>query len=347
MRLILPMLVAMFLSLPALLQAQTDDRVRAGDSMQTVIDILGRPQGVIEMGEKQVLFFDRGEIVLKGGSVVKVDILTAEAHQQDRVEKERARQESERMAEVRRQQRIERGEIQKRKKLSDPLFLSAAAGDRLRYWSKFRRNYPEVDISAELNEAQSKYKAEVERIEQERRIAELEERVRLAEDRARRSERDRPYYRFPTYYGGYSRGYSYSRGGTYRSPYRRGSSARYVRHSNHGGLHNGSNLHHGSHHIPASNRHVFHHKTVNDRSVGPGTRLHQEQSITISGRHHTVRHVNTVHHNVNGQRSTTTTITRSGSTLHQPQVIHHTSPSRTTATTPNRFPTFFAADFRR
>ena len=215
------MLVAMFLSLPALLQAQTGDRVRAGDSMQTVIDILGRPQGVIEMGEKQVLFFDRGEIVLRGGTVVKVDILTAEAHQQDRVEKERARQESERMAEIRRQQRIERGEIQKRKKLSDPLFLSAAAGDRLRYWSKFQRNYPEVDISAEFNEAQSKYKAELERIEQGRRIAELEERVRRAEERARSSDRDRPYYRFPTYYGGYSRGYSYR-----HSPYRRGSSAR-------------------------------------------------------------------------------------------------------------------------
>ena len=331
------MLVAMFLSLPALLQAQTGDRVRAGDSMQTVIDILGRPQGVIEMGEKQVLFFDRGEIVLRGGTVVKVDILTAEAHQQDRVEKERARQESERMAEIRRQQRIERGEIQKRKKLSDPLFLSAAAGDRLRYWSKFQRNYPEVDISAEFNEAQSKYKAELERIEQGRRIAELEERVRRAEERARSSDRDRPYYRFPTYYGGYSRGYSYR-----HSPYRRGSSARYIRHSNHGGLHNGSNLHHGPHDIPASNRHVFHHKTVNDRSVGPGTRLYQEHSTTISGRHHTVRHVNTVHHNVNGHRSTTTTITRSGSSLHQPQVTH-----RTTATPPNRFPTFFAADLRR
>ncbi len=218
------------LAVGPLLATEETDTVQAGDSMQKVIDILGRPQGVAEMGSKQVMFFDRGEVVLEDGKVAKVDILTAEAHSDYLDRREETRRVSQEQAEARRQQRIERGEAQKASKLSDPVFLSATADVRLRYWSKFRRSYPEVDISQQLDQALDEFEADTKRQEQERRILELEARVRMAEAKAERSERRR-YYSFPPYYGG---GIYINRGHQTRRHYRHGlpshSRVHYIRH---------------------------------------------------------------------------------------------------------------------
>ena len=72
--------------------------------MPEVIDILARaPQGIMEMGSQQVMFFVRGEVVLEDGKVSKVDILTPEAHSDYLERKEEMRSFAKEQAEARRQ----------------------------------------------------------------------------------------------------------------------------------------------------------------------------------------------------------------------------------------------------
>ena len=53
--------------------------IAIGDSRETLIAVLGRPTGSLEMGGKQVLHFDRGEVTLTNGRVEKLDLVSPEA----------------------------------------------------------------------------------------------------------------------------------------------------------------------------------------------------------------------------------------------------------------------------
>jgi hypothetical protein len=53
--------------------------IAIGDSQETLSAVLGRPTGSLEMGGKQLLYFDRGEVTLTNGQVVNLDLVSPEA----------------------------------------------------------------------------------------------------------------------------------------------------------------------------------------------------------------------------------------------------------------------------
>ena len=50
--------------------------LQPGDSIERIREVLGRPNGVISVKNKQVLFFDRGEVTLVDGKATQLDILS-------------------------------------------------------------------------------------------------------------------------------------------------------------------------------------------------------------------------------------------------------------------------------
>ena len=56
--------LALLLALPLLA-----DEIKIGESRAAVVKALGRPQGRIMQGEREILTYDRGTVELKNGSV--------------------------------------------------------------------------------------------------------------------------------------------------------------------------------------------------------------------------------------------------------------------------------------
>ena len=200
--------------------------LQTGDSIERVKEVLGRPNGVISLKNKQVLFFDRGEVTLVDGKATLLDILSEEEALAEQEKKQQKREKAARLVEERIRIRVKQGLALKEDKLTSPEFLASSAGLRLDFWRDFRRQFPEVDISQELSTTLKERSKELEQQAENQRLAQLESRVLEAEYRARNTQRlaynhYNPFYNFTDphrYYGlptggrhGFSRHSSFSR----------------------------------------------------------------------------------------------------------------------------------------
>lgn len=170
--------------------------VQPGDSIETVLSELGAPRGRLQIGNRERLCFDRGEIEMRAGVVTRVTLRSDEAQaafeanyaaNAERVRTERARL-------------IEAGEALKTRKLADATFRSAPLSYQVAFWEDFARKYSMVSCKDELSLARVRLAEQEDAIRTEayenQRVAELE--ARAAED-ARR-ERERQVY-FPVFTG--------------------------------------------------------------------------------------------------------------------------------------------------
>lgn len=195
--------------------------VAPGDHLEEVRRVLGQPRGQAESGDRLLLYFDRGEVELQRGAVIRVNLLTPEEHAaltaQRSAESVRARE----AAEIRRERQITEGEALKSSQLGSAAFQSLAPAVQLAFWEDFSRRYPAVPCAVELALARQRVAelrdAERRRREQEERLAELEARVveteaRLAATREFSHRRDyhplrgyadyrRPFSLWPIDYG--------------------------------------------------------------------------------------------------------------------------------------------------
>ncbi len=198
--------------------------LQPGDSFERVKEVLGRPNGVISLKNKQVLFFDRGEVTLVDGKATKLDLLTEKEAEADLVKKQQKREKAAQLVEKRIQIRVKEGIALREDKLTSPDFLASSAGVRLDFWRNFRRRYPEVDITNALTKALNERTTELQRQAENQRLAQLESRVQDAEYRAEKAQRlaynhNNPFYNFtdPHLYFGLPTRSRYSRYG--RSSY--------------------------------------------------------------------------------------------------------------------------------
>ncbi len=173
-------------ALPLMLGA---GEVSVGDTAGEVRAALGAPRGQARLGGRQVLYFDRGEIELQGGAVIRVALLS---------EQELARQEARRAAEAERvQARNAEGEAVKARQLADANFQSAPPAYQVEYWSNFARRYPGVSCAEQLGLARARFVAEAE--ERHARRAEAE-----SEARAEAPQVATYPYGYPVGYGGWN-----------------------------------------------------------------------------------------------------------------------------------------------
>jgi len=158
--------------------------IRKGLSLKETIQTLGEPAGLIELRDKTLLLYPRGEVTLRDDIVVEFDLMTEEAFAADQARLKREREEwlmqQEKLAEARK----EEGKAIKAAKLSSSAFAALPAKDRVDYWRSFQIRYPDIDVSEQIASALEGYESELTELRSQQRIAELEARVAAAEREA-------------------------------------------------------------------------------------------------------------------------------------------------------------------
>ncbi|WP_269541484.1 carbohydrate porin [Cerasicoccus fimbriatus] len=183
--------------------------VEVGDTRAAVIEELGFPIGQLDLGDRQRLMFDAGDITLVDGVVTVVNLKSTAQLKRDAEAKENmaaywAERRAEDLAE-----RLDHGRmwLDYLELESTPITendVKAIMG----HWNQLRKDHPEADIVAEydatlaLAEARA---AEIKQRREEQRLAALERRVAAAEQRAAAAEEQasnfqRYTYTYPAYY---------------------------------------------------------------------------------------------------------------------------------------------------
>lgn len=176
------------------------DEVPAGSTLEEVRSTLGSPKGQVRMGDRQLVYYDRGEIELRHGRVVRTALRTPEEQAALAAREERLQADQE----ERQARLVAEGTALRDRKLTDAAFLASPVAYQVAFWESFARSYPGVPCVEPLTIARLKLNEQLEekarQAEQTRRFAELEERLAAA-------EREPVHYRtgFPIYRGRHDR----------------------------------------------------------------------------------------------------------------------------------------------
>jgi hypothetical protein len=177
------------LGLPLILSAA---EVRPGNTLGEVRAALGTPNGQLRIGDRHLLYYDRGDIELRSGAVTRVALLSDADYAALVVRRGQIREEQE----ARRARQCAEGEALKARMLADSSFQAAPPAYQIAFWENFTRRYPEVSDTEPLLIARLRLAEQARtQIEQEQRLAELEARVAEAEARAAEAA----LYRGPAY----------------------------------------------------------------------------------------------------------------------------------------------------
>lgn len=151
--------------------------VQRGDSVADVRAALGAPRGELSKGDKQVLYYERGEVEFHQGSAVRVALRTPEEQAEQETRAARIREERE----FRRQELAIEGVALRDRTLANEEFRATPLSYQVGFWENFSRSYPGVSVSEPLTLARVRLREEVSRQrreeEQAARVAELEARV--------------------------------------------------------------------------------------------------------------------------------------------------------------------------
>ena len=192
--------LALLVALPVVLPAA---EVRIGDSLNEVRTVLAEPAGQVRIGDRQLLFYDRGEIELRAGVVARVALIPVEdfARLQARRAEQAVRAREER--EIRQARLSAEGTELRGRKLADPYFRAAPAAYQLAFWEDFSRRYPDVACTEQLADARARRGEQLDLIrakdEADARVAELEARLQEVESKVAQNGTSVVRYRYYSY----------------------------------------------------------------------------------------------------------------------------------------------------
>ncbi|MDQ5977190.1 MAG: hypothetical protein QG602_162 [Verrucomicrobiota bacterium] len=166
--------------------------IAPGATLDEVRATLGKPNGQMKLGARQVLYYEHGSVELSEGRVNRLDWRSPEEQAALAAREERLQAE---MAALRSQSLAE-GTALRDRKLADAGFLSSPVAYQVAFWEDFSRRYPGVPCAEPLMIARLKFSEQLEekarRDDEFRRLRELEARVAAA-------EREPVYYRVNHY----------------------------------------------------------------------------------------------------------------------------------------------------
>lgn len=162
--------------------------IEEGASRADVVAELGEPDGLIAAGDYELLTYERGDVELRDGKVVKFKLMTPEELVVAKREEQIRRAEEERRRARERKQRYERGLEVKERMLSSPTYAEASGTRKVEILRNFHTRYPEVEIDELLMPAVEEKKREQAAAAEAARIARLEDQVGKAEQRAQQAE---------------------------------------------------------------------------------------------------------------------------------------------------------------
>ena len=166
-----------------------------GDTLESVLDELGRPKGEITQDEQQLLYYERGEIEVYEGYVVRMDFISEQELRARKKAAEAAARRARLMRAEKQKALLEEGEREKKRVLADPNFPGKPPREQLDFWQTFTRTYPGVPVDEELAEARSRVEKiqaeEAARAEEERLLAEaaMPPKKKLSRNRLKKERR--------------------------------------------------------------------------------------------------------------------------------------------------------------
>ena len=179
--------------------------IQPGTSLEQAVAALGSPRGRLQVGDRSLVYFERGEIEVQDGRVTRVDLKTPEEHASLRAREEQQRT----VRAARREQLIAAGTAERDRKLADENFRSAPVAYQVAYWQDFASRYPDVSVVEPLTIARIKYN---EVLEEKHRTEREQQRREEREEQEWAAQRDRSEV-YPLYTS-----YGYGRYRPYNSP---------------------------------------------------------------------------------------------------------------------------------
>jgi hypothetical protein len=179
--------------------------IQPGISLEQALATLGSPRGRLQVGDRSLVYFERGEIEVQDGRVTRVDLKTPEEHASLRAREEEQRS----MRAARHEQLVAAGIAERDRKLADENFRSAPVAYQVAYWQDFASRYPDVSVVEPLTIARIKYN---EHLEEKQRKEREQQRREEREEQELAAQRDRSEV-YPLYTS-----YGYGRYRPYNSP---------------------------------------------------------------------------------------------------------------------------------
>jgi PAS domain-containing protein len=177
--------------------------VPLGATLEQVRTTLGPARGQAEAADRLLLYYERGEVELQDGVVIRVALMPRAEFDAGAAQRAAEAQRLRDAQEIRRAELRAEGEALKTRQLADPIFRGASPERQVAFWEDFSRRYPDVPASEELllsrlqlGEERDKQRKEAENAE---RLARLEARIVEAEARTVEAEqvaRERTYHRY-------------------------------------------------------------------------------------------------------------------------------------------------------
>lgn len=154
---------------------------------------MGSPNGQMYLGDRHLLFYERGAVELVNGRVVRVDLRSPEQQASLEAREERLREEREAL----RAQLVVEGTALRDRKLGDAAFQAAPAAYQVAFWEDFARRYPGVPCVEPLAIARLKLN---EQLDEKRRRDDERQRLVQIEERLAAAEQEPAYYRVRHYH---------------------------------------------------------------------------------------------------------------------------------------------------
>lgn len=136
-----------------LINALTAGQLPIGSSIPKIYKQLGAPDSTIELPTKTVLLYETAELTLKDGRLLKAKLRTPEEVTMEALQTAKAQAEWEAYQQKEAENRLARGLAILERKEMDAAFRLRPGRAQVRYWQSFMRDYPGIDVSADLDAA--------------------------------------------------------------------------------------------------------------------------------------------------------------------------------------------------
>jgi vacuolar-type H+-ATPase subunit I/STV1 len=173
--------------LPAADQSAT---VAIGDSIPTVVEKLGKPNGIITGKQRSTYYYEQGTIDFMTGRVHRVWLVSGEEARQRTARREQEERNRIHQEENERKRLTEAGDAELAKIQADKSFLDRSPADRLDYWTQFAKRYPYTDIATPMTQTAAAVTAEQKKDDADNELVTLNRRAGAIQERFKTLDSD-------------------------------------------------------------------------------------------------------------------------------------------------------------
>lgn len=157
--------------------------VNKGDTVESVVQTLGKPQGVVSGGRRTTYYYEQGTVDFVTGRVERAFLISKDEARARTAKRELELRNHRQQVEAERKRVTEAGGAELARTLNDKAFAARPSAERLAYWTEFAKRFPYTDITAQLartaeaGQAEQKDRdREAELVAMNKRVGEIQER---------------------------------------------------------------------------------------------------------------------------------------------------------------------------